>query len=95
MVCYRSGGLAAEMDLFRKAFDAKASVMTITGVDALFEALDREVMRTYGANVAGGARDACFPESRTPEVRYLRDLDAAADGEVREIVDRVHRIMAS
>ena len=95
MVCYRSGGLTAEMDRFRRAFDANASVMTIAGVDALFEAQDREMMRTYGANVAGGARDACFPESRTREVRYLRDLDAAADGEVKEIVGRVHRIMAS
>ena len=95
MEYYGSGELAAELDLFRRAFDAKASVMTIAGVDAFFEPLDREVMRKYGANVRNGCRDARFPESRTPEVRYLRDLDAMADGEVKEILSRVHRIIRS
>jgi hypothetical protein len=52
-------------------------------------------MGEYGANVASGFRDARFPESRTPEVRYLRDLDAMVDGEVKEILGRVHRIIMS
>jgi hypothetical protein len=52
-------------------------------------------MRTYGANVMSRCRDARFPETRTPEVRYLRDLDALADPEIREILARVHRIIMS
>jgi hypothetical protein len=95
MECYGRGELAVELDRFRRAFDAKASVMTLAGVDALFEPLDREVLRKYGANVRNGCRDARFPESRAPEVRYLRDLDATADGEVTEIMARVHRIIMS
>jgi hypothetical protein len=88
---YGRGELAAELDLFRRAFDAQASVMTIAGVDALFEPLDRAVMERY----VNGCREDRLPETRTPEVRYLRDLDATADGELKEIVARVHRIITS
>lgn len=95
MESYGRGELAAELDLLRRAFDRKASVMSIASVDTLFETLDREVMRTYGANVESECRDARFPETRTPEVRYLRDLDAMADGAVKEILARVHRIITS
>jgi hypothetical protein len=90
MQYYGRGELAAEIDRFQRAFDAKASAMTIAGIDALFE-----VMREYGAHVRNGCRDARFPESRTPEVSYVRDLDVAADAEVKEIVARVHRIITS
>ena len=90
---YGRGELAAELDLLRRAFDRKASVMSIANVDALFETLDREVMSTYGANVRSGRGDARFPKTRTPEVRYMKDLDAMADGEVKQILARVHRIV--
>jgi len=82
----------------RRALAAASIGWMLDAFDVLIYALVLTAIRKdlqIGANVAGGADGACFPESRTREVRYLRDLDAAADGEVKEIVGRVHRIMAS